>query len=82
MPFLATILFAIACADASPSATIAIQTPTHVEHGTILTPCKPTLDGYVNMMEGPAVHARDVPNIGPTEKQCREGLKDERCGNG
>ena len=82
MPFLATILLALACADASPSATIAIQTPTHVEHGTILAPCKPTLEGYVNMMEGPGVHARDVPEIGPSEKQCRGGLKDKRCGNG
>ncbi len=41
---LAALILSLACAADSPSAQITIQTPTHVEHGTVLAQCPLTVE--------------------------------------
>lgn len=43
--FAALLISFINCAADSPSAQITIKTPTHVERGTILSPCELTIEG-------------------------------------
>lgn len=65
MPMLATLLF-LACATESPSAQVTIQTPTRIEHGTVIAQCPLTANGnydrLVKLMQKP-VQASEVPQI-------------------
>ena len=65
----ATLLLTVACLTDSPSATITIQTSTHVERGTVLAPCSLIIEGnyerLVKLMGRPDDEQVSVVEIPP-----------------